>query len=65
MSSQPENELIHIIFTYDDVLSMADGAGIDFEVACERAERWAPYIEDTAMSLISDQLYSCVEVDSP
>jgi hypothetical protein len=65
MSSQPEGELIHIIFTIDDIEFMADEAGIDLELALERAEKWARYIEDAAVSLINDQLFSCVEYDSP
>lgn len=65
MISQLENELIHILFTYDDVLSMANGADIDFDIACERAEKWAKYLEDAAADTISEQLYNCIQFDRP
>ena len=57
--------LINIIFSIDDVESMAEEAGIPIDIAWERAQQWAPYIEDTAVSLITEQLYSVVENDSP
>lgn len=65
MSSQPESEIIHIVFTIDDIASMAEDAEIDFGIALERARNWASDIEDTAVSLISDQLYSVIEFDIP
>lgn len=65
MSSQPEEEIIHIIFTMDDVESMAEMLGIDVGLAKERAESWASAIEDTANNLINEQLCSVIEYDCP
>lgn len=58
-------EIIHIIFTTDDIESMAEEVGVEFDIALERAKAWSPFIEDTAVNLISDQLYNAVEFDSP
>lgn len=65
MSSQSENELIHIIFTTEDIESIAEDAEINFDLALERARNWASDIEDTAVGLIYDQLYNVVERDAP
>lgn len=65
MSSQPKSELIHIIFTIDDIESIAEDVETDFDTALERARNWASEIEDHAIELIYDQLYNVVEHDAP
>lgn len=65
VSSQPPGELIHIIFSYDDVDLWAEELGIDIGLARERAESWARSIEDSAVQRISDQLASVIEFDNP
>lgn len=58
-------ELIRIVFTTDDVLSMADEAGVPADVAVDRSCRWAGAITDTATSLCNEQLASVVAHDAP
>jgi hypothetical protein len=65
MSSEPLNEIIRIVFTYEDVDSMAEGLGVDIAVARERADSWADAIADTAMTHINEQLASVIEHDTP
>lgn len=65
MSSQPPDEIIHIIFTYNDVDEIADELGVPIETARERAGEWARSISDTATSLISEQLTSVIEHNTP
>lgn len=62
--AMPE-ELIRIIFTEDDVLAMAECAGVADAVALERARDWAKHIAATAVELCNQQLASVVECDAP
>lgn len=59
------NELIHIVFTYDDVESWAEELGIDIETARSRADDWAGAITNTAIDMINDQLASVIEYNTP
>jgi hypothetical protein len=65
MSSQPESELIHIIFTIEDIESIAEDAEVDFDLAIERVRNWVSDIEEAAIGLIYDQLYNAVERNAP
>lgn len=69
MSSQPENELIHIIFTTEDVEAMIEDLPEDLAVSLEdglaRARDWAKSIEGTATQLINEQLWNVVMDDQP
>jgi hypothetical protein len=65
MSSQPGNEIIHIIWTVEDVVDMAENLGVDSEVAVARARSWAKAITDNANQGIDEQLCNVVENDSP
>ena len=65
MSSEPASELIHIIFSEADVEYMAEDAGIDLDIALERARNWAKYVEETASTLINEQMFNIVADDQP
>lgn len=65
MARNPDTELIHIIFTTEDIESMAEDVEINFDLALERARNWASDIEDAAVGFIYDQLYNVVERDAP
>ena len=65
MSSQPDNEIVHIIWTVSDVLDIADTLGVDPEVAVARARERAKAITDNANQGIDEQLCNVVENDSP
>lgn len=70
MTSQPVTEVIHLIFTSEDVLDIAedlrnDGEDIADELAMDRALGWARSIENTATALIENQLRSCIQFDTP
>lgn len=58
-------EIIRIVWTTDDIKSIAEAAGVDEETALQRAIEWGKYIEETANSLCATQLASVVETDSP
>ena len=66
MTSQPETEIIHIIFTTEDVRSMAEEVfDVGPNLAVESAFEWAKYIQDTATNLIYAQLGSVIETGQP
>jgi len=58
-------EIIRIVFTDEDVRSMAEAAGIDVQVALDRAEDWAKHVSEAAITNISEQLVSIVVHDQP
>lgn len=58
-------EIIRIIFTEEDVKGMAEDLEIDEEVALERAWEWGKHIADTATGLCSEQLESCIKINTP
>jgi len=58
-------EIIKIVFTDDDVRSIAEEAGIDVDVALNRAEDWAKALTETATGGINEQLYSVIVNDQP
>ena len=58
-------EVIRIIFTTEDVRSMAEDAGIEPEIALDRVFGWAKYITDTMSGYCSEQLQSVIETDQP
>jgi hypothetical protein len=58
-------EIIRIVFTDEDIRSMAEAAGIDVQVALDRAEDWAKHVSEAAITNISEQLVSIVVHDQP
>lgn len=58
-------EIIKIIFTDADVRTMAELAGVDEEVALDRAEDWARHITETASTMVGEQLASVVSENAP
>lgn len=58
-------EVIRIIFTTEDVRSMAEDAEVDPDVAIERALSWGKHIEDTMSGYCSEQLDSVIRTDQP
>lgn len=73
MTSQPNNELIHIIYTEEDVRGMVDdfndrfagAAALTYDVALKRAAEWAKHIQDTAAALCNEQLESVIAFGAP
>lgn len=59
------DELFSIVFTDDDVLGLAEDAGVPADVALGRARAWAKHIAETATQLCNEQLASVVEHDAP
>lgn len=57
--------LISITFSDSDIESIADDTGTPIELARARAEGWAKHIQETATQLISEQLASVIEFDTP
>lgn len=57
--------IISILFTTEDVYSMADASGVDREVALERALDWGKHIEQTMMGYCSEQLVDVIERGAP
>lgn len=64
MTSQPAEEIIHIVFTMEDVESLAEVLKVPIEVARSRAESWAKSIENSAVERINEQLASVIEHDT-
>lgn len=58
-------ELIRLIYTDEDVRDMAEEYGIDPDVAMRRATEWADAILTTGGGLISEQLASVIQYDTP
>jgi hypothetical protein len=56
---------ITITITDEDVLDLAEDLGIDNDTALLRAASWGKYIEETAQSLVNEQLASVIEHDQP
>jgi hypothetical protein len=61
----PEPRLIRIIIGIEDVRAIAEENDIDFDLALERAESWGKYIEETASTLVNEQLHDCIVNDQP
>ena len=59
------SEIIRIIFTDEDVRAMAKDAGVSEWTALARAESWGKHIQDTAMTLCSEQLADVIALDQP
>lgn len=57
--------LIRISLTEEDVLTIAEEHGVSEEVAIERAESWAKSIQETASSLVNEQLEGAIVGDQP
>jgi hypothetical protein len=57
--------IITITFTDADVKELAKEYGVDEATAMERAQSWAGAITDTATTLISVQLASVIQHDTP
>ena len=58
-------EILKIVFSEDDVRSMAELAEVDFDVAMDRATEWGRHIADTATQLINEQLESVIKHNQP
>lgn len=65
MSSQPDNEIIHIIWTTEDVLDMAETMGVDPDVAIARVRGWSQDLTDNANQGLDEQISNVIENDSP
>lgn len=59
------NEIINIVFSYDDVDELAEQLGVETTVARQRAGEWAKSITSTAVTLINEQLSNAIEFDAP
>ncbi len=57
--------VIEIRFTEGDVLSMAEEAEVDDQLALERAADWSRSITDTAVQTINELLYNVVKTGQP
>jgi hypothetical protein len=64
MPDQPE-ELFSIVFTEDDVIAMAEAAGVPAELALDRAHSWAKYVGEAATQRCNEQLASIAQHDTP
>lgn len=60
-----EHEVLRIVFTDEDIRSLAEGGEVDEATALLRARSWARHIGETATGLINDQFQSVVETDQP
>jgi hypothetical protein len=58
-------EVIRIIFTSEDIESMADELNIDREVAMDRALEWGKYIADTMTGYCCEQLEEVILTGQP
>lgn len=58
-------EYIRIIFTDEDIASIAEATGVPLDVAQERAVDWGKHIESTATGICSEQLASCIVNNQP
>ena len=59
------DELFSIVFTEDDVLAIAEEAGVPVDLALERAHEWAKYIAEVATQQCNEQLASVVAHGTP
>jgi len=64
MSSHPEDELIHIIFSQADIEEMAEDHQIDLNVAIQHARDWAHYVQNQAIDLIMEQMSRAITGES-
>lgn len=64
MSDEPV-EVIRIIFTTEDVRGMAEEAGIDPDLALDRAFDWGRHIADTMTGYCAEQLESVIKTGQP
>lgn len=64
MSNEPI-EVIRIIFTSEDVYSIAEDNGIDPDLAMERAQDWGKHIADTMSGYCTEQLESVILTGQP
>lgn len=62
--TEPQS-IVKVNFTTEDVLEMAEQAGVDSEVALERARDWGESIQDTVMQIAGEQLASVIETNQP
>jgi len=60
-----KKDIISISFSSDDVISMAELAGVDEKVALERCEEWAKSITDNSVETINEMLYNVIEYGQP
>lgn len=58
-------EVISIIFTSEDVYSMAEDNGVDPDLAMERAMEWGRHIADTMTGYCAEQLESVILHNAP
>ena len=59
------DELFSIVFSEDDVLAMAEEAGVPVDLALGRAHEWAKYIAEAATQQCNEQLASVVAHGTP
>jgi hypothetical protein len=62
MSDEP---IISIVFTREDVDSIAESNGIDYDLALERAMEWGRYIEATMSTYCAEQLTDVIVSGQP
>lgn len=61
----PNNELIRVVFTTEDVKSLASELEVDEETAINRVLDWKKSLEENAVSSMNEQLASIIEHDQP
>lgn len=58
-------EVIRIVFTSEDVFSIAEDNGIDPDLALERAMDWGKHIAETMSNYCTEQLESVIRFNAP
>lgn len=57
--------IVNIIFGMSDVCSIAEDAEVDKGLALERATAWAKHVEETASTLVNEQMFNIITGDQP